>query len=157
MTGFSVSLSLKTDPPSLCKIRRTPFSALIKCECMAKRLKVYRCIFDRRYDLEQVSSRLFSPVFYKVKVVESAGPQIHWSPTVLTVATRQCCGIIMDVNLGMGHKPPAVVQIRFRVICTVLIIRGCCQTHLVTHYANTPCDSAGKPWGHRRHLAKAIR
>lgn len=41
---------------------------------MAKRLKVYRCIFDRRYDLEQVSSRLFSPVFYKVKVVESAGP-----------------------------------------------------------------------------------
>lgn len=26
----------------------------------------------------------------------------------------------------------------------------------MTHYANTPCDSAGKPWGHRRHLAKAI-
>ena len=69
---------------------------------MAKRLKVYRCIFDRRYDLEQVSSRLFSPVFYKVKVVESAGLQIHWSPTVLTVATRQCFGMIMDVNLGNG-------------------------------------------------------
>ena len=39
---------------------------------------------------------------YKVQVVESAGLQIHWSPAVLTVATRQCFGIIMDVNLGSG-------------------------------------------------------
>lgn len=147
VTGFSVSLSLKTDPPSLCKIRRTPFSALIKCEYMAKRLKVYRCIFDRRYDPEQVSSRLFSPVFYKVKVVESAGPQIHWSP-------RINCGhqaVLWHYN-GCELREWAISpQLSCRlgsvsfVLCWLLedvaklILWLIMQTHHVT--------PAGKPWG----------
>lgn len=70
---------------------------------MAKRLK-FRCIFDRRRDLGQVSSLLWKPVFYEVKTVGSAGLHIHLSPTVLTVATGQCFGIIMDVNLENGTR-----------------------------------------------------
>lgn len=73
--GFSQFLWAKNRSTFSLQDRRTPFSALIKCECMAKRLKVYRCIFDK--EIWPRASQLTSIViFYKVKVVESAGPQI---------------------------------------------------------------------------------